>query len=201
MRTLTMKLQAPLMSWGTIDGYQRRDTDTHPTKSGVLGLVGAMLGRERGEDMSDLNTLRYGCRTIKPGTFLDDLQTMGVRADGKPNPLQTKQYLMDAAFLVGLEAPDDNPILDRILDAVGHPVYTPYLGRRACPPAGPIEARIADSPLEQALQGAGVIHVETSTGTLRTDQPLNGRRFGIRYETRIDPATCDDFFNAVEDNQ
>lgn len=190
------------MSWGGGDGYQRRNTLDHPTKSGVTGLVAGMLGRPRTADISDIAALRYGCAVNKPGTRMDDMQTMGVRADGKSNPLQTKEYLMDADFTIGLEAADDDPLIDRIADAVRHPYYIPYLGRRSCPPAGPIETHVVNQPLEQALQGDGDMYVETvSGGRIRYDHPFGGRRFGVRRETRIPAASCDDFMKALEANQ
>ena len=96
---------------------------------------------------------------------------MGKRADGKPNPLETKEYLQDSTFTVGLESTDLR-LLIRIGAAIQHPVYMPYLGRRACPPAGPIRVGLVDKPLEQAFKGQA------------------------RYSNAIDP-----LFNAVAEAQ
>src|SRR5574340_968300 len=41
---LLLWLEAPLQSWGSDSKFGRRDTQTFPTKSGVLGLVCAALG-------------------------------------------------------------------------------------------------------------------------------------------------------------
>lgn len=199
MTTILITLKAPLQSWGVTEAYEHRDTSPRPTKSGVIGLVARALGSERGSDMSDLSAMRFGTRTIRPGRILSDLQTMGVRADGKPNPLQHKDYLMDAAFLAGLET-DDAQLAERIIQAFHHPVYAPYLGRRSCPPAGPIPITLDDRPLEEALAGKGDIWIEdpAEPDGITWDQPYGHREFGSRGLKHI---TCDEFLKAVEANQ
>ena len=106
MPTLLLQLKGPLQSWATEDGYTHRNTGSLPTKSGVIGLVASALGRARGSDISDLAALRFGVQPVHTGPRLTDFQTMGKRADGKPNPLETKEYLQDSTFTVGLESTD-----------------------------------------------------------------------------------------------
>ena len=89
MPTLLLQLKGPLQSWATEDGYTHRNTGSLPTKSGVIGLVASALGRARGSDISDLAALRFGVQPVHTGPRLTDFQTMGKRADGKPNPLET----------------------------------------------------------------------------------------------------------------
>lgn len=185
MTTLLITIKAPIQSWGYGEAYQRRDTADRPTKSGVIGLCASALGRDRGADLTDLTRLRFGVRDIRPGTHMDDFQTMGVRADHKPNPLETKEYLLDAEFLVGLEG--DGQLVNRLASAINHPIYMPYLGRRACPPAGPIPVTVSSEPLEQALAGDGEIRIESDHGETRWDMPYPDREFGSRTETLIDP--------------
>ena len=113
--------------------------------------------------------------TSPHGPTVTDFQTMGRRADGKPNPLETKEYLQDSTFTVGLES-NNLRLLRTIGAAIQHPVYMPYLGRRACPPAGPIRVGLVDKPLEQAFKGKEQAHVETIDGTeAHWDQPANNR--------------------------
>lgn len=196
MPTLLLQLKGPLQSWATEDGYTHRNTGSLPTKSGVIGLVASALGRARGSDISDLAALRFGVQPVHTGPRLTDFQTMGKRADGKPNPLETKEYLQDSTFTVGLESTDLR-LLIRIGAAIQHPVYMPYLGRRACPPAGPIRVGLVDKPLEQAFKGKERIHVETVDGVeAHWDQPANNRVFQARYSNAIDP-----LFNAVAEAQ
>ena len=152
-------------------GHRRRvhaPQHRQPThKSGVIGLVASALGRARGSDISDLAALRFGVQPVHTGPRLTDFQTMGRRADGKPNPLETKEYLQDSTFTVGLES-NNLRLLRTIGAAIQHPVYMPYLGRRACPPAGPIRVGLVDKPLEQAFKGKEQAHVETSMARKHT---------------------------------
>ena len=188
MSTLLLWLKGPLQSWAGGEGYAHRPTDDYPTKSGVIGLVAGALGRSRQADSSDLAGLRFGVKTLREPKRLTDFQTMGERAPGKPNPLELKDYLMDAGFLVALEG--DRSLLEQCRDAIHHPVFMPYLGRRACPPAGPIQTRLTDDSLSDALLTVpgGVAHVESDSGRLwRADQPGGARRFHRRRETDAFP--------------
>ena len=58
MDYLVMRLYAPLSSWGTVAVGEDRPTVNYPTRSAVLGLLGAALGIKRSEsqklqDLSD----------------------------------------------------------------------------------------------------------------------------------------------------
>lgn len=112
MATLLMRLQGPMQSWGTTSRFDERDTQLEPSKSGVLGLVCAALGRDRSEPLEDLASLRMGVRVDREGIPLRDYQTAtGVLvASGKADPRRTvvspRHYLADAVFLVGLEGRD-----------------------------------------------------------------------------------------------
>ena len=50
MQYLALMLDAPLQSWGFASRFQRRTTGSHPTKSGVVGLLCAALGLAKGSD-------------------------------------------------------------------------------------------------------------------------------------------------------
>lgn len=154
MPTLLLQLKGPLQSWAAEDGYTHRNTGSLPTKSGVIGLVASALGRARGSDISDLAALRFGVQPVHTGPRLTDFQTMGKRADGKPNPLETKEYLQDSTFTVGLESTDLR-LLIRIGAAIQHPVYMPYLGRRACPPVRPYPSRTGRQAVGTGVQRQG----------------------------------------------
>ena len=47
-----------------------------------------------------------------------------------------RKYLADALFLVALSGPEN--LINKIVWAIEHPVYQPFLGRKAYLPAGPI---------------------------------------------------------------
>lgn len=77
MSTLLMRFEAPMQSWGTQSRYTTRDTGLEPTKSGVVGLLCAALGRPRTADPSDLAALRMGVRVDRPGSMRSDYHTVG----------------------------------------------------------------------------------------------------------------------------
>ncbi|WP_324666488.1 Type I-E CRISPR-associated protein Cas5/CasD [Mycobacterium canetti] len=145
VNTLVLRLAGPLQSWGLTGQFTRRDTHTQPTKSGVVGMIAACLGRERGADISDLAGLRMGVRVDQPGILLEDYHTIS-RTDGSTLPtasgkkkadltaISHRWYLADAVFLVTLTG--DRKLLDVVADAIDHPVYAPTLGRRSCAPTG-----------------------------------------------------------------
>lgn len=209
MPTLLLQLVAPMQAWGTTSRFDERDSQLEPSKSGVLGLVCAALGRDRAEPVSDLAALRMGVRVDREGLLMRDYQTaqgIVVAGSGKPDRERTvvspRYYLSDAAFLVGLEG-DDADLLGCIAAALMRPRWPLGLGRKAFPPSLPLvtdaETAVVARGLEDALarhprivpprrehQGQPVrLLLETdASGSLRHDQPLAAfaeRRFGPRY--------------------
>lgn len=158
MATLLLRLAAPLQSWGTDSKFEIRKTDRQPSKSGVLGLVAAALGYRRDDDaaIQSLHALRFGVRVDREGQLLQDLHTAHDEKfwrTGKGTSYMThRYYLADAIFLAGLES-DDEALLQQIADALQHPAYPLFLGRRSCPPTLPLCLGIRQSALEEALQG------------------------------------------------
>lgn len=163
--TLFLRLEGPLQSWGTPDSrFVVRRTAPAPTKSGVIGLLCACLGVSRGEAdeewLPQLSRLRMAVRIDDPGVPAWDYHTVGGRlgvplAGGGTRPdaiLTHRQYLCDASFLVVLLG--DPQLIHRLQEAVKKPVWTPYLGRKSCPPTRPLLERTpADAnSLEHALR-------------------------------------------------
>ena len=153
MSTLLLKLAGPMQSWGTSSLFDRRDTGDYPTKSGVIGILAGALGRKRGESLDDLRELRFGVRVDAPGERLDDFQITKMKGEKKSYNanLSHRFYLQDAAFLVGLEC-DDEARLKEYEEALRRPVYAPFLGRKSCPPSGPIVIGVKEEGLETALR-------------------------------------------------
>jgi len=147
--TLLLRLTGPLQSWGSSSRFVRRTTEPQPTKSGVTGLLAAALGRRRTDPIEDLLDLRFGVRLDRPGEIIRDFQTArsldGVRA----MPLSTRFYLADAGFLVGLEGSGD--LVRTVAEALRRPVFPLYLGRRSCPPVGPLVIGVRERTLWDAL--------------------------------------------------
>lgn len=150
MSVLMMQLAGPLQSWGASARFARRTTEPAPTKSGVIGLVAAALGRDRSTDPTDLAALHFGVRIDQPGTQIRDYQTAQHFDTGKSMPVSERFYLADAVFLAALEG--DADLIETLHDALRAPAFLPYLGRRSCPPARPIELGVHhDRDLPQAL--------------------------------------------------
>lgn len=74
--TLLLRLDGPLQSWGVASRYARRESLDHPSKSGVIGICAAALGRRRSESIEDLAGLRFGVLVVDPGRMVEDYQTV-----------------------------------------------------------------------------------------------------------------------------
>ena len=152
MPTLLLKMSGPLQSWGTQSRFRRRDAGHEPSKSGVIGLVAAALGRSRNEPVDDLVSLRFAVRTDASGTLIRDYQTAKnwVKNPKDDASLSTRMYLSDAIFVVALEG--ERGQLEIIESALKKPVYPLYLGRRACPAGYDLVVGIRDKSAEEALR-------------------------------------------------
>ncbi len=141
MATLLMRISAPLQSWGTQSHFSHRDTGREPSKSGIVGLLCAALGRPRYESIADLSTLRMGVRIDQEGTILRDYHTAGIdgyyRVSGsierKNVIISDRYYLSDAKFLVGLEG--EWAKLVELQAALKQPRWFLFFGRKAFMPA------------------------------------------------------------------
>jgi len=173
MSVLLLRLAGPMQSWGGASRHMTRSTLSMPTKSGVVGLLAAALGRRRGDDLSDLAALRFGVRVDQPGRLLVDYHTVSAASHAPGDPARQRMprssggtlkpeestkvtrryYIADAVFIAALEAPQD--IVETLADALRRPRYPLYLGRRSCPPAKPVLNGIQkDAYLEAALEQA-----------------------------------------------
>lgn len=210
MPTLLMRLAGPMQSWGTTSRFDERDSQLEPSKSGVIGLVCAALGRDRAEPVDDLARLKMGVRVDREGLLMRDYQTATgvISAAGKVDKDRTvispRYYLADAAFLVGLEG-DDNSLLATIHAALRAPIWPLALGRKSFPPGEPVwlDNAVREANLHDALMAwpriAAARHEHKdrhkdallrfileheSAGAVRLDQPVAPfaeRRFGPRY--------------------
>lgn len=164
MAVLLLKLAGPLQSWGSESRFTERQTQHEPTKSGVVGLLAAALGRRRTDSVDDLVSLRFGVRIDQPGTLEIDLHTEHKRkwdegagkwvigtSKSMTLPVSHRHYLADAVFVAALEG--DAELLHACADALDSPVFPLFLGRRACPPACRVLIGIReDATLLEALE-------------------------------------------------
>ena len=209
MPTLLLRLVGPMQSWGTTSRFDQRDTGKEPSKSGVIGLVAAALGidRENWTDLEPLTKLSMGIRHDRPGVPKRDYQTAqdiisADRSKVHKTAVTTRDYLADAAFLVGL-ATDDHALLDRIHKALDNPVWPLALGRKSYVPSELVwmPDALLNLPLREALAcwpwiasprkwekspEKLLLSLESTdgSGVLKMDQPLSSfaeRRFGARF--------------------
>lgn len=196
---LILRLEGPMQAWGTHTFEDFRPSNLYPTRSGLLGLLGACLGLERRDVAGQRQlsasvefTVRVDSQVVrpgkdqavaKPGIKLPDYHTVieARRVNRAPKQRETvqswREYLFDAAFTVAIGSRSGAPFsLEQLAEALRRPCYTPTLGRRSCPPtrpllAGQVEAADAREALAQFEPNSGLIYCETE----KSDQPVRMR--------------------------
>jgi CRISPR system Cascade subunit CasD len=196
---LILKLHGPMQAWGehTFEGL--RPSANFPTRSGLLGLLGACLGITR-NNQGRLQQLaesigmavRVDARRVvrKNGTSRQlrvvkttDYHTVkdareeysGLR---KHKTIQTwREYLYDAEFTVALWNQSNAVLrLEEIEKAIRQPQFTPYLGRRSCPLARPLyEARHPATDVLEALKS-----IAPYGGTIYSEEKIGDRMKRVR---------------------
>jgi len=185
---LILKLHGPMQAWGGHTYEDYRPTERFPTRSGLLGLLGACLGLLR-EDLTGLRALSEGIRIAvradrRPGPDGRDLEARKItdfhtvenarRVSGRPSQfpvVSRREYLCDAEFTVAVEFAESARYgMREIVDALGRPHFTPSLGRRSCPIARPLfEAVVEADDLHAALSAvaphAGTVYSEEADGS------------------------------------
>ncbi len=202
MSVLLLRLCGPMQSWGVQSRFYIRETGLEPSKSGVIGILCAALGRPRTAPLTDLAALRMGVRVDREGRLAYDFHTAQNvrRASGglKDTEISRRYYLADTRFLAGLESPD-LPLLRSLHHALYNPVWPLYLGRKAFVPGEAIwladglrdkdtleEALSVYPPLflpRQTDDTRARLVVEDPDGVeVRPDQPISftTRQFALR---------------------
>jgi CRISPR system Cascade subunit CasD len=151
MTVLLLNLAGPMQSWGSSSRFARRGTEVAPTKSGVIGMLAAAKGIRRTEPLTELLHLQFGVRLDQPGQILRDFQTARSLDGSKSAPLTYRFYLADAVFLAAMQG--DRALLEGLDEALARPHFPLYLGRRSCPPVGPVSLGVHDDTLDGVLEG------------------------------------------------
>ncbi len=164
MDYLLFRLYGSLASWGEIAVGEIRHSASYPSKSAIIGLIGAALGvmrsdrtkQQRLQDGYLLAVEVYSC-----GNLLRDYHTAQVpdsvgkfsyrtRRDelvlGKSRLgtiLSTREYRTDAMALVAIKALPGAPFtLKNIKEHLLKPKFHLYLGRKSCPLAAPLHPHL-----------------------------------------------------------
>lgn len=196
---LILKLQGPMQAWGEHTFEGKRPSGNFPTKSALLGLLGACLGIRRNEpqrlqQLADsvafavrkeerFRTLRDGRRISLPIIKVTDYHTVqnaredyvGLKSHGT---IQTwREYLFDAAYTVAIWLTEAATLtLAELEQAVKTPHFTPYLGRRSCPLSRPLfEAKLTAENACAALRA-----IPSDGGTIYSEEPGETRTLRLR---------------------
>jgi CRISPR system Cascade subunit CasD len=181
---LALLLDGPLQAWGSSSRFQRRTTELHPTKSGVIGLICAAMGLAKGSPdeavwlpkLCGLTTTtialpRNDVRRLQDfhttGGGYDkkvEAQFIPRKASGGPcdNPtVSRREYLLDARF--GVILAGDRSVLERVAVALQDPVWGVWFGRKSCLPAEPILRGLFDTRAEAERKLIGPASVDQFT--------------------------------------
>lgn len=195
--SLIIKLEGPMQSWGTEANFDVRPTEQFPTKSGVIGLISAALGRSRVDSVDDLAALKMTVRIDQQGKVERDFQTArihdvkknGCISDEIKSRVIYRYYLADAKFTVALES-SDLSFLKMIQTALRYPKYPLYLGRRSYPVMGQlvydIEQGSGEEVLCQNVKNPVLITESEKSGFVRRirDVPISYNPFYRQYKYR-----------------
>lgn len=233
---LVFRLFGALSSWGDVAVGEFRPSAERPTRSAVLGLVAAALGIRRHEEerlVALSAPLGMAVLVGSVGRPLADYHTVQVPPSGSSKNasrystrreeltgrhrselrtiLSKREYRMDALADIALWSRAKEPPfpLAKIAQALEVPALVPYLGRKACPLALPMQPRIvAASSLVEAFGAArfdtpdglatlpgpgrrslfwdedGIAGVPPERTEVRRDSPVSRRRwqFALRRE-------------------
>ena len=148
MSTFCFRLCGAMQSWGSQSRFLVRDTGLEPSKSGVVGLICAAMGKSRDdrEAIAKIAGLRMGVRADRPGLMRMDYHTVGgTRSDGEDygviradasgvGPIVSRRYyLADAEFLIGVDG--ERATLEEIATALSEPRWQIFLGRKSFVPS------------------------------------------------------------------
>jgi len=198
---LILRLKGPMQSWGQSTFEGTRPSAVFPTRSGLLGLLGACLGIRR-EDKDAQHNLSHSVRFAircdtnevdgKPVTSskLSDFHTVkdarqsysGLKSH--ETIITRREYLCDASFTVAVWLSEQAGLtLDQLQQAVKKPVFTPFLGRKSCPLTHPlwldeVSAQNSLAALNFCPPGGSSIYSEEAIGD-------NPDKFFVRDEPII----------------
>ncbi|PHM69419.1 type I-E CRISPR-associated protein Cas5/CasD [Xenorhabdus kozodoii] len=170
---LVFRLYGALASWGVEAVGESRPTGTYPTRSAILGLLGAALGIRR-DDETQLAALQQSVsiaiKQIVSGLLLRDYHTAQVPSQEKKQThltrkselhdksklntvLSSRDYLADGVWVIAISLTEQCSFtLSALCDALIKPVFTLSLGRKSCPLAVPMMPQLAEYPsLKAAL--------------------------------------------------
>jgi|GEM_PF-1940667 len=166
VETVVFSLYGALGAFGGPAGYSRRGTQMEPSRSGLLGLCAAAFGIPRDDQrrLAALSVWRFAYATIEPRQsrqrVIRDYHTAqtvhrkikrprtrrdavldGHALDAIHTEITQRDYLSDCAFAVAAWGGD----AAALAAALRRPVFAPFLGRKSCPLAAPVDPSVVDA--------------------------------------------------------
>ncbi|MCY4050194.1 MAG: type I-E CRISPR-associated protein Cas5/CasD [Gammaproteobacteria bacterium] len=159
-------LVAPMGSFGEVAGHEWRGSNRWPSRSAILGLVGAALGVHR-KDTQGQQSLRkwsYAVSVLSNNYPFQDFHTIQTIPSAnikrpatrrialealKSNDnatLTRREYRSDCAFGIALWGGENIYVVAKALNL---PCFTTYLGRKSCPLSAPMNAKVVESKTPQ----------------------------------------------------
>lgn len=169
---LVFRLYGPLASWGSPAVGSDRQTELAPSRSAILGFLGAALGikREQEEELAKLQqSVSIAVKQTVPSSLLRDYHTTQVPSTRKNvhhatrkseleqkdlnTILSSRDYRCDAIWVIAISLINDKYYtLEKIQQALISPTYLLSLGRKSCPLALPMMPTLIETArLKDAL--------------------------------------------------
>ncbi|MFT4128404.1 MAG: CRISPR-associated protein Cas5 [Gordonia sp. (in: high G+C Gram-positive bacteria)] len=217
MTTLLLRLAGPTQGWDTHqhrvgDPTHRPIARTHPaealapTTSGIIGFLGAALGRPWSApdgrlrirpELADLAACDIVVRADQPGRPRLEFRTTRRRiAAGMAVSPRAETVLDDAVFLVGVDGPDS--LVDEITTALHAPRYALFLGKREFPPTLPI--LLGTTALDAETAARGHEWLAARWWREREHQTVRLRVYRPHLARRHTPDAADELADAEIDN-
>lgn len=171
---LTALLYAPLASFGGLAVGERRVSERHPTRSQLIGLLGAALGVDRADEPAQARLrdgYAFALQVFAPGRPGNDYHTAQMPSRGKlryasrrdevadklelNTVLTSREYRFDFCAGLAISAHEAAPYsLEEIAAALRAPHYTLSLGRKSCVLGLPLMAEVNEADTPQAALAA-----------------------------------------------
>jgi CRISPR system Cascade subunit CasD len=204
---LILKLEGVFQAWGTHTFEGLRNSENFPTRSGVLGLLGACLGIRRDDQQGQqrlgesiifaarhdwdeaLAKKQHGRYAPRKGairkeqdfhTILDARKHMRGMTVLPNTIIKRMTYLADAKFTLAIAATGKGFSLEELQHATRKPVFTPYLGRRCCPLHRPLCGKEGESVVVAENAVAALSQIRPHQGTIYSEEGQGTGEVAVR---------------------
>lgn len=203
---LVFRLEGGMASWGDIAPGETRPTSSVPSRSALLGLMGAALGVRRtdyGQRRSLSQAIGFAVRLDRPGSFVSDYHTTQVppARSRQADPRSRREALSRDALNTILSRRDyhctvgysvvvwgEESRLSALREALLRPHFVLYLGRKSCPLSAPVRPELVSTQtVVDALQRYDAAVGTASPGArLYWESPPEGVRVGVDVESETE---------------